>query len=228
MLRLLLGLVVQSLLFAALILGPAWLLTGSLDWPRGWIAFGVLLAVSALGALWFGKTDPALARERASVPKPQTTGDAMASGAIALSALLWFAVAAIDLHRLHLGGLSPDASLWTGLAIFLGGVGMIVWTFRTNSFAITVVKIQDEREQRVIDTGPYAFVRHPMYMGAVAFFAGLGLLMGSTAAALLAVPLFILAFLPRMIVEEAVLRAELRGYADYQRRVRARIVPWVF
>jgi protein-S-isoprenylcysteine O-methyltransferase Ste14 len=68
-------------------------------------------------------------------------------------------------------------------------------------------------------------VRHPMYMGAILFFAGLGLILGSATAALVALPLFVIGFLPRMVIEEATLRRDLAGYADYQARVRARILP---
>jgi protein-S-isoprenylcysteine O-methyltransferase Ste14 len=82
------------------------------------------------------------------------------------------------------------------------GLSVIGWTFRVNSFAASVVKIQSERRQHVIDTGPYALVRHPMYMGAILFFAGLGLILGSTTAALVALPLFVIGFLPRMVVED--------------------------
>jgi protein-S-isoprenylcysteine O-methyltransferase Ste14 len=135
--------------------------------------------------------------------------------------------AAWDRHVLHLLDLPAEASLGAGVFVFALGLGAILWTFRVNSFAATVVKIQDERQQRLIDSGPYALVRHPMYMGAILFFAGLGLILESPAAALLALPLFALGFLPRMLIEEAVLRRELPGYADYQSRVRSRIVPKV-
>lgn len=228
MIRILAGVMVQTVLLGALILGPAWGMTGSLDWPRGWLATGVLFATSLAGGLWFGRTDPGLAHERASLPRPQTRRDALASGAIAAAAVAWFIVAAWDAHKLRLLETPPAVSLWAGLAVFAAGVGVIVWTFQVNSFAATVVKVQDEREQRVIETGPYAVVRHPMYLGAIGFFAGLGLVLDSAAAALLAAPLFAAAFVPRMLVEETVLRRDLAGYAGYQSRVRARIVPGVF
>ena len=102
------------------------------------------------------------------------------------------------------------------------------WVMRVNTFAATVVKVQHDREQRVIDAGPYARVRHPMYAGASVFLAGVGMMLEAAPAALLAVPLFALAFLPRMLIEEAVLRRDLPGYADYQTRIRSRILPGLF
>src|SRR3712207_3602467 len=149
MLRFLLGLAAQAALFAALILGPAWLFTGTPDWPRGRLVLAILVAVSAVGGLFFLRTDPALVSERASVTPPRTVGDAVASGVIAASVVLWFVVAAWDVHHLRLPGLDPGLTIWIGLAVFLTGVGVIVWTFRVNSFAITIVEVQSEREQYV-------------------------------------------------------------------------------
>lgn len=200
---------------------------GRWNWERGWIAVGILFLASALGGAWFLKSDPGLARERASVPRPQTLADGLATLLIVVSIVGWFVAIAADAHRLHvLGPLPPWVSLGVGLGVFLIGLAIIVWTFRVNSFAAQVVKIQ--YEQRVIDTGPYAFVRHPMYCGGIVFFAGIALVLESSAAAIAALPLFVIAFLPRMVIEEATLRRELAGYAEYQSRVQSRIVPGLF
>lgn len=228
MMRFLAGLIVQTLLVIALIMGPTWAMTGGFEWRRGWIAIAILFAASAISGLLLLITDPDLARERASVPRPQTRADALASACIAVSAMVLFVLPALDAHVLHLPALQSEISLLAGVIIFLGGLGVIAWTLRTNSFAAAVVKIQKERNQRVIDTGPYALVRHPMYMGGILFMAGLALILDSAATALLALPLLVAAFMPRMLVEEAVLRRDLPGYADYQSRVRARIVPGIF
>jgi protein-S-isoprenylcysteine O-methyltransferase Ste14 len=224
MTRFLVGLSVQTAAFTALIIGPAWAFTGRWDWERGWIAVGFLFLASALGGIWFLATDPGLVRERASVPRPQTRADGLATLLIVVSVVGWFVAIAADTHRLHvLGPLPPSVSFGVGLGVFLIGLAIIVWTLRVNSFAAQVVKVQ--RAQRVIDTGPYAFVRHPMYSGGIVFFAGIALVLESSAAAIAALPLFVIAFLPRIVIEEATLRRELSGYAEYQSRVHARIVP---
>jgi protein-S-isoprenylcysteine O-methyltransferase Ste14 len=225
MLRVFAGVVVQSALFALLILGSGLVFGGSLAWPRGLLAVSVVAAVSLVGAVWFQKTDPDLARERASAPEARTPADAWAMLAIVGTVIAWFLFVSWDVHRRHLPTLDPSISVGLGLLLFLAGVGAIVWTFRVNSFAVTVVRVQEDRAQRVIETGPYALVRHPMYAGAIAFFAGLGLILGSAVGALIAVPVFALAFIPRILVEEAVLRRDLIGYADYQARVRSRLLP---
>ena len=109
------------------------------------------------------------------------------------------------------------------------GIGSyLVWlTFRENSYAAPVVKIQKERGHRVVTTGPYAYVRHPMYAGALGFLLGAPLLLGSwwgLAGALL----LVLAMAFRAVLEERALHAELEGYTDYAARVHYRLVPYLW
>ena len=99
--------------------------------------------------------------------------------------------------------------------------------FRENSFAAPVVKLQAERAQRVISTGPYAYVRHPMYSGMMLFFAGLPLALDSWWGLAMA-PLFLALFAVRIGIEERTLREGLPGYIDYAARVRYRLVPGVW
>ena len=96
-----------------------------------------------------------------------------------------------------------------------------------NAFAAPVVKYQEERHQRVIDSGVYSKVRHPMYAGGIPFIIGICLWLGSYAAALLAiVPIGVLAL--RIVMEESFLRHELDGYEEYTARIRYRLIPFVW
>jgi protein-S-isoprenylcysteine O-methyltransferase Ste14 len=104
-------------------------------------------------------------------------------------------------------------SLWIGF-----------WTLRENSFAAPVVKIQEDRGQTVITTGPYRIVRHPLYTGALVFIAGTSLLLGSWWG-LIAVPVLAVVLALRIRIEEKALRTGLEGYDDYARRVRYRLIP---
>ncbi|HEX4329175.1 MAG TPA: isoprenylcysteine carboxylmethyltransferase family protein, partial [Burkholderiales bacterium] len=99
--------------------------------------------------------------------------------------------------------------------------------FRENSFAAPVVRIQAEREQRVITSGPYRFVRHPMYSGAMLFFFGLPLLLGSWWG-LAGAAFLVVLFGVRTVIEEAALVQGLPGYEDYRSRVRYRLIPRVW
>jgi protein-S-isoprenylcysteine O-methyltransferase Ste14 len=96
-----------------------------------------------------------------------------------------------------------------------------------NAYAAPVVKLQKEREQHVIDTGPYRVVRHPMYSGFIPLLVGMALWLGSYAGALLAiVPIALLAV--RTLFEERFLRRELTGYEEYMSRIRFRLIPFVW
>jgi protein-S-isoprenylcysteine O-methyltransferase Ste14 len=228
MLRLLSSLLVSTLLFTALIMGPAYAFTGAIDWTRGWIVVAVCCFSSALGGAYFLITDPDLVGERAKPPQPKTIADALATLFILLVVIGFCTAAVYDSRWLRLLPVSSAVSLATGLLVFTIGVAIVVWTFRVNSFATTIVEVQEARKQRVIDTGPYRFVRHPMYFGAVWYFAGVALMLESLPMALAAIIIFPVAFLGRMLVEESVLRRDLAGYADYQSRVRTRILPGIF
>ncbi len=103
----------------------------------------------------------------------------------------------------------------------------IMWVMRENSFAAPVVKVQRERGHHVVSSGPYAWVRHPMYSGAILFFIGMPLLLGS-AWGLVMSPLFAVLFAIRAKIEERALIAGLPGYDDYISRVRYRLLPGVW
>jgi protein-S-isoprenylcysteine O-methyltransferase Ste14 len=126
-------------------------------------------------------------------------------------------------RRMHASHL-PFALHALGLAMYLLSTLLIMWVFRENSFAAPVVKVQAERDHRVVSSGPYAFVRHPMYSSIMLFFAGVPLLLGSWWGFAFA-PLFFVLFAIRTGIEERVLIAGLPGYADYAARVRYRLLP---
>ena len=141
------------------------------------------------------------------------------------AALIAFAGA--DAMRLHL---LEELPWWTrsiGLALFVAGWGLVYRALRANAFAVTVVRVQDERGHRVVRSGPYAVVRHPMYAGIVPVMVGMGLWLHSTSAAIAAsVPTAIL--VARIVLEERVLRARFADYADYAATVRWRLLPGVW
>jgi protein-S-isoprenylcysteine O-methyltransferase Ste14 len=99
--------------------------------------------------------------------------------------------------------------------------------FIENTFAAAVVKVQSERGHHVISSGPYAFVRHPMYSAAVLFMVGTALLLGSWWGTAIS-PVFAILFAVRIRIEERTLTTGLPGYADYAARVRYRLLPGVW
>jgi protein-S-isoprenylcysteine O-methyltransferase Ste14 len=136
----------------------------------------------------------------------------------------WLVFMAWDAARTGFTAVPPWLQALGALAI-LGDFAGTWWTFRENAFAAPVVKIQTN--QTVIDTGPYAFVRHPMYTSALFLLAGLPLLLGSWWGLGISAAL-ILAIAWRAVHEERTLLAELPGYEAYTARVRFRFVPLIW
>jgi protein-S-isoprenylcysteine O-methyltransferase Ste14 len=119
----------------------------------------------------------------------------------------------------------PSSVQWAGCVLLLAAIVFMYWTMRTNSFAAPVVKIQKERGQTVITTGPYAVVRHPLYFGALFYVAATSLVLGSWWG-LATVPLVASGGAIRIRNEEKALRKGLQGYVDYVHRVRWRLIPF--
>jgi len=114
-----------------------------------------------------------------------------------------------------------------GFAMVIAGFALILWAMVANRFFAATVRIQSERGHTVISGGPYAYVRHPGYVGIIVYTMGTPLALGGTLAlwpaALQAVVLIV-----RTVLEDRMLRRELPGYADYAGRVRARLLPMVW
>jgi protein-S-isoprenylcysteine O-methyltransferase Ste14 len=200
---------------------------GTVHWPGAW---AMLIASAILGPLcgwWLYRLDPALLAERlrSVIQKEQPPADKVFMTVFILAMLIW--LVAMGLDRRFLASDMPLALQALGFALFLASTLFTLWVFRENSFAAPVVKLQAERAQRVISTGPYAHVRHPMYSGMILFFAGIPLLLGSWWGFAIA-PVFLLLFAIRIRIEERTLREGLPGYTEYAARVRYRLVPGIW
>ncbi|QOZ78268.1 isoprenylcysteine carboxylmethyltransferase family protein [Bradyrhizobium sp. CCBAU 53351] len=221
--RLLLQNTITTVAMGALLFASA----GTLRWPAAWAFLAACILLGPLCGWWLYRIDPALLAERLRplLQKDQPAADKVFMGALIVAMLAWLVLIGID-RRVE-GSDMPVALQVAGVALFLLSTLFTLWVFRENSFAAPVVKLQAERAQRVISTGPYAHVRHPMYSGMVLFFTGLPLLLGSWWG-LAMVPVFIALFAIRIGIEERILRDGLPGYADYAARVRYRLVPGVW
>ncbi len=173
--------------------------------------------------------DPELLNERFGPPvqKDQKPWDKFLLVVFFLGFLGWFAIMPLDARRF---GWSPVFPLWLrllGVIVFVAGFYFLFSAMRENTFAAPVVKMQRERGQKVISTGPYAMVRHPMYTGGLLLFIGGPLLLGSVLGLLVGAVLIVI-LVVRILGEEKMLRQELPGYTDYTKHVRARLIPFLF
>ena len=197
---------------------------GTLHWPGAWAFLVISALLGPACGLWLAKSDPALLAERLRLTarSEQPAADKRLVLMLYVAMVAWFVAMGLD-RRVHASSV-PVAAQMVGLALYLASTAFVMWVFRENSFAVPMVKIQAERGHRVIDTGPYAIVRHPMYGGVSLFFVGVPLLIGSWWGVAMA-PLFFVLFAIRAGIEERALIEGLSGYADYIARVRYRLVP---
>jgi protein-S-isoprenylcysteine O-methyltransferase Ste14 len=206
---------------AVLLFGAA----GTWRWPQGWLFLVEMAATGIAVGVWLARHDPGLLAERMSSPfqRNQAPADKLVMLTIVVGWPSWLVFLALDAVRFRLSHLPVWVQI-LGALLILVGMYAVYRTFRENSFAAPVVKIQKERGQRVVDTGPYAIVRHPMYAGAGVLFFGIPMLLGSAYGLALA-PAWYLLLALRIPLEERVLRENLAGYDDYTQRVRYRLVP---
>jgi protein-S-isoprenylcysteine O-methyltransferase Ste14 len=226
--KLTLRLYLQSGLWLAVMGVLLFVAAGNWGWIQGW-AFMAIFVFGSIGfCVWLMRRDPALLASRLE-PLHQH-GQPLWDKIFLLTFILgwfgWLALMGLDAQRWHSSNMPPWLNLAGGALVIAGFLGT-VRVFRENSFAAPAVRLQSERAQRVIDTGPYARVRHPMYAAAMLYLFGLPLLLGSWYG-LLVVPLFIAGLAPRAVLEERMLKRELQGYGDYMARVRYRLIPGVW
>jgi protein-S-isoprenylcysteine O-methyltransferase Ste14 len=219
--KVLLQIVLLLLVFAAVLFGAA----GTWDWPSGWAFLALFGVLSAALSLWLAAADPALLAERMKSPvqKAQKPWDRIFLGVVAVAYFAWLLLMAIDARRLQWSHVRLWAQVVGALLIVASNLG-VAWVFRTNSFAAPVIKMQAERNQTVISSGPYAVVRHPMYAFGLLQFVGGPLMLGSWWG-LAVLPPFVLGLAARTLGEEKMLKAELAGYEAYAARVRWRFAP---
>ena len=193
------------------------LLKGRFD---GWLA--LYLGGWSIFALYaFASIDEDLAQERFHPPEPGA--DRLPLRAIRLIALAHVVIGALDAGRWHLAPV-PDVARAIALPIMVVSALLVVQSMRANRFFSPVVRVQTERGHRVIDRGPYGTIRHPGYLGMIVSVMCSGLVLGSWLGFALAA-LYSALILRRVFFEDAFLKVNLAGYADYAQRVPYRLIP---
>jgi protein-S-isoprenylcysteine O-methyltransferase Ste14 len=223
--RFIVTLVTTLVFFPAVILFVA----GDWHWLEGWL-FGIWMDVMVLSSLiYMYAKDPALLAERSRLPGSgnQRSWDKYLLIVIYILAVFWFVIMPLDAKRLRW---SPPFPLWlkvVGGLLLLPALFLIYRATVENTFLSTLVRIQSDRGQRVISTGLYGFVRHPLYLGTLLMLVAAPLLLGSVAGLVVSlIAVFVL--VGRIIGEERMLLSELKGYDDYKRRVTSRLLPFIW
>ncbi|HEX7855141.1 MAG TPA: isoprenylcysteine carboxylmethyltransferase family protein [Sphingobium sp.] len=225
---LVLNFIVQTIVWfgfmGAVIFGAA----GTTNYPGGWLYLGMMIALSIVFGTIMARVDPGLLRERLKPPvqKDQPLADKLILVPILLLIFGGMGFMAADAARWRWSAM-PFAVQLAGCGLVVVAILFVYWVMRTNSFTAPVVKIQKDRGQAVITTGPYAMVRHPMYFGTLFYIAGTSLVLGSWWG-LATVPILAVFFGIRIGIEERTLRMGLDGYDDYACRVCWRLIPFIW
>ena len=195
---------------------------GSLRYAYGWLFMGLLFIPMLIAGFVMLAKSPELLKRRLDAKEKQ----AAQKGVLAFSGLMFitgFVVAGLD-HRFGWSRMP----LWVVIAasaVFLLAYGLYAEVLRENAYLSRTVKV--EAGQTVVDTGLYGLVRHPMYMATLLLFLAMPLVLGSWYA------LIAFAFYPAIIIvrlrdEEALLTRELAGYAEYKKKVKYRLIPFIW
>ncbi|HTU02256.1 MAG TPA: isoprenylcysteine carboxylmethyltransferase family protein [Candidatus Sulfotelmatobacter sp.] len=213
---------IGTVVFFAVIFLPA----GTLEYWQGWVFFGTFAGLSSLTTVYLARYDkPLLERRLRAGPTAEQRSAQKVITAVGGLVFVGSLVTSILDHRF---GWSPAVPAWLSLlGDAFGGLGFLIYflVIRANRYAAATVEVA--KGQTVVATGPYAILRHPMYAGALLMLVWTPLALGSWWG-LLSAPLFVGWFVWRLVDEEQVLRAHLPGYPAYTRRVRYRLVPYIW
>ena len=212
-----------------LVVGAAFFLSyGRWDWWEAWFLIG-------MWALYFGlmltvtrKHNPGVVKERSeSLSKFSQKWDKLIIGLYQVSSLSLYIIAGLDVGRYGWTSRFPAWLKWCAFPLVLIVYVVPYWAVLSNPFASGVVRIQEEREHKVNVSGPYQFVRHPMYLGTVIYSFAFPLFLESYWA-LLPGTIVLVLFVIRTTLEDKYLKLKLSGYKEYAQQVRYRLLPGIW
>jgi protein-S-isoprenylcysteine O-methyltransferase Ste14 len=214
----------MGVVFALAIFLPA----GTMAWPAGWVFLGEFFGFVLALSLWLLRSNPELLHERMTGigAAGQKDWDKVFFAVASVLFLGWLVVMPLDAVRFRWSRV-PGWLQQVGAMVLLVSFGLFFRVFRENAYLSPAVRMQPDRGQVVVSTGPYRVVRHPMYAALIPFCAGTALLLGSRLGLAASFPLIgIVAW--RAVREEGVLQEELPGYREYMHCVRYRLIPHVW
>jgi protein-S-isoprenylcysteine O-methyltransferase Ste14 len=224
--KLILGGFYKIMLIICILAAILFISAGRLDWVLGWILVLEYLVYLAAIMIWGIRRDPDLLMERGKISENVKQWDKFINALYAILIVLLLVVSGLDAQRYR----------WTNLPIIVvvvGGVGLafagwVIWrTMVENAYLSRWARIQDDRGQKVITTGPYSIVRHPMYTAIILLVLCIPLQLGSLWGLIPSVLICVL-FVLRTHLEDRMLLEELDGYREYTDRVKYRLVPGIW
>jgi protein-S-isoprenylcysteine O-methyltransferase Ste14 len=212
---------IEFLILALCLFIPA----GTLAWPSGWVFLGLIFISGLSLTWWLLKYDPELVEERLRF-RPEFSWDKVLIVIVFAFVLFWLILMPLDAVRYHWSRMPFALKTFGALGLLLSMLISFL-AMRENPYSSAVVRVQKERGQTVISTGPYRYLRHPMYTGGIAFCLGTSFLLGSWLGVLCSL-LFAGLLAVRAVLEERVLERDLEGYDVYMTKVKYRFFPRVW
>lgn len=201
-------------------------IAGRIDLPWLWGTL-CILTVSHMACVMLLRHDPELIRERFKPGPGQPLWDRIFLWVCSVVFLANLIVVALDVGRFHVSDNIPVTLRGMGLISIAVGMAVMTWAMLVNTYFSKVVRIQSDRGQHVIRSGPYRFVRHPGYVGVILWWLGFNLGIGSWMGVAFAVVVGGL-FVYRTVREDRFLCEKLDGYTDYAASVRWRLIPGIW
>jgi protein-S-isoprenylcysteine O-methyltransferase Ste14 len=218
---------IKGVLYKAYVALVLMLSAGRWDWGAGWLYVFIFLAFDAATALVVIPRHPTLLIERSQGnPNVKAWDKVIMPLAAGIIPLFGWIVAGLN----ERWGWQPDVSQEVqllGFILTLLGHAVIVWAMAANAYFSPLTRIQEERDHRVADGGPYRIIRHPGYLGAIVFSLGIPLMLESWWSFIPGV-ISVILFFVRTALEDQTLIDELSGYKSYADRVRYKILPGVW
>lgn len=199
---------------------------GKMNWWPAWATLAVMAGWIVATAIVILRFNPSLLAERLGPRKGAKKWDTAILSILGLSQLIRYIIAGFDQRYDWTGGM-PFSAQVIALVICILGYALVVWATASNAFFSQIVRIQSERGQTVATGGPYVYVRHPAYIGAILYELAVAILLASWWALAIG-GLNVILFVLRTALEDRTLQTELTGYGDFARKVRYRLLPGVW
>ena len=210
--------ILGAVIFGLLIFLPA----GSFQYWQGWLMVGLLFVPMFVAGLILMVKNPELLRKRLNAKEEEKEQKSV----VALSGVMFVAAFVVaGLNWRFQWVMLPEWAVWLATALFLFGYVLYAEVLRENAYLSRTIEVQED--QKVIDTGLYGIVRHPMYTATIILFLSMPLILASPISFLIML-LYIPLIAKRIRNEEAVLEQGLKGYTEYKQRVKYKVLPYIW